>query len=411
MRRFADVTAHLLSGVDVPSFCTEVAELITQASNYQRAAILLTDAQHHMYVAGHSGVKPEDVAQIEAGIKKATLDTFQSLCQPGNRLGENSYRTRTEKMEHLGAVLTDLEFQANPRWQAGDEILVPLRSPRGSYLGLISLDDPREVSRVTAEDLSGIEILAGHMAVAIENAELRMHLFQSEKLAGMGQLVAGVAHELNNPLTAVLGYTEVLADRISDSTAQRDLEIIRREALRMKKIIENLQRFSRQQKLERGVVQLAALVEDVIKLKRYDLLAQNIEVVKKIDPALPDIVANQGLLNQVFLNVLTNAIEAVQGVEVKTILIEIQAHGEQVQLRVTDSGLGLKDENRVFDPFYTTKAPGKGTGLGLSICYGIVRDHGGNITATNIHPNGACILIELPLVSSTVAAAGMATSK
>jgi two-component system NtrC family sensor kinase len=408
MRRFADVTSHLLSGVDVPSFCAEVANLITQATHFQRVAILLTDAQHHMYVAGHSGIKPEDVLHVEQGISKATLETFQSLCLPENRVGANSYRTRTEKMEHVGAVLTERRFDEDSLWRAGDEILVPLRSPRGTYLGMISLDDPKDVHRITAEDLSGIEILAGDIAGAIENAALRVHLFQSEKLAGMGQLVAGVAHELNNPLTAVLGYTEMVTDRISDPTAQRELDVIRREALRMKKIIENLQRFSRQQNLERGAVKLASVVEDVIKVKSYDLLAKRIDVVKKIDPALPEIIANEAHLNQVFLNVLTNAIEAVQTAEIKTILIEAWAEGEQVRLQVTDSGPGFKDENRVFDPFYTTKGPGQGTGLGLSICYAIIRDHGGDITATNIHPNGASILIELPLMSSTTASTGTA---
>jgi signal transduction histidine kinase len=406
MRWFADVTSHLLSGVDVPSFCAEVANLITQATNFQRVAILLTDAQHHMYVAGHSGIKPQDVLQIEQGITKATLETFQSLCLPEYRVGANSYRTRTEKMEQMGAVWTERQFDLNSGWQAGDEILVPLRSPRGTYLGMISLDDPKDVYRVTAEDLSGIEILAGDIAAAIENATLRVHLFQSEKLAGMGQLVAGVAHELNNPLTAVLGYTEMVTDRISEPTAQRELDVIRREALRMKKIIENLQRFSRQQNLERGVVKLASVVEDVVKLKSYDLLSKRIDVVKKIDPALPEIFANEAHLNQVFLNIFSNAIDAVQLAEAKTILIEVWAEGEQVRLQVTDSGPGFKDESRVFDPFYTTKGLGQGTGLGLSICYAIIRDHGGDITATNIHPNGASILIELPLVSSTTSSTG-----
>jgi two-component system NtrC family sensor kinase len=230
-----------------------------------------------------------------------------------------------------------------------------------------------------------------------------VHLFQAEKFAGMGQLVAGVAHELNNPLTAVLGYTEILADRISDATTQHDLEVMRREALRMKKIIANLQRFSRQQKLDRAPVKLSSVVDEVIKLKRLDLLAQNVEIVNRIPTGLPEIVANEALLNQMFMNVLNNAIDAVQDAADKSVLIEAETVGDQLRLKVTDSGPGFKDENRVFDPFYTTKSPGKGTGLGLSICYGIVRDHGGDITATNIHPNGACIVIELPILPATTA--------
>jgi two-component system, NtrC family, sensor kinase len=264
-------------------------------------------------------------------------------------------------------------------------------------MGLIVLARPRSTERVKAGDLSTIEVLARDLAGAIEHATLQAQLVRSEKMAGMGQLVAGVAHELNNPLTAVLGYTEILVDQVSDVAVQRELGIIRKEATRMKRIIENLQRFSRQHKVERRSMDLSTVVEELLKLRSYDIQARGVQIEVDIDPHLPRIVADDSLLNQVLLNVLNNAVDAVERSERKRVLIEGRALAKDLQLRVIDSGPGFPDVNRVFDPFYTTKAPGKGTGLGLSICYGIIKEHGGEITASNLESGGACITIKLPL--------------
>jgi two-component system NtrC family sensor kinase len=233
----------------------------------------------------------------------------------------------------------------------------------------------------------------------MEHSVLQKQLLRSEKMAGIGQLVAGVAHELNNPLTAVLGYTEIITEQVSDVAIQRELGIIRKEAIRMKRIIENLQRFSRQQKVERRTVDLSFIVAELLKLRSYDLQTRGVQVEVDIDPELSHIVADDSLFNQVLLNVLNNSIEALELSQEKRIVIEGRSLGQELQLRVLDTGAGFIDVNRVFDPFYTTKAPGKGTGLGLSICYGIVKDHGGEITASNIEGGGACITIKLPLTT------------
>jgi two-component system, NtrC family, sensor kinase len=175
--------------------------------------------------------------------------------------------------------------------------------------------------------------------------------------------------------------------------------VMRREALRMKRIIESLQQFSRKQRVEREKVNLVAIIEETLASRADEIREQKIEVVKQVDPALPQVVANQALIDQVFSHVFANAMDAVSKAGLKRILIEARSLNDQVHLQVSDSGPGFKDAGRVFDPFYTTKGPGKGTGLGLSLCYGIIRDHGGEITASNLHPLGACISIQLPLVS------------
>ena len=264
-------------------------------------------------------------------------------------------------------------------------------------MGAILLARPRYSGKLKADTLSTIEVLARDLAGAIEHSVLQKQLLRSEKMAGIGQLVAGVAHELNNPLTAILGYAEILSEQVSDVAIQRELGIIRKEAIRMKRIIENLQRFSRQQRVERQTIDLSFIVAELLKLRSYDIQSRGVEMSVDIDPHLSNITADDSLFNQVLLNVLNNAIEAVERSHEKRILIEGRSLGRDLQLRVIDSGPGFPDVNRVFDPFFTTKAPGKGTGLGLSICYGIIKDHGGEITASNLESGGACITIKLPL--------------
>lgn len=396
LQRFFDVTSRLLTGVDAPGICNHIAQVITETSNFQRAAILLTDDQRNMYVAGASGIDAAASRQIQESVSKLTVDVLNRLCPEEARIGANSFRTTTNQLRPYGGQPSRLQYPRNPQWNSGDEIIVPLRSPRGVLFGCISLDDPRKADRVNAEELSAVELLAADLAVAIENANLQKQLLRSEKLAGIGQLVSGAAHELNNPLTAVLGYTEMLAESAQDEAARRDLGIVRREAMRMKQIIENLLRFARQTKFERSVHSLAVLVDDVLKLRAYELRSQGILLSKNVPEDLPGVLVEENLLKQVFLNILNNALDAVASRTEKRISIDASSSDGRVQIRFTDNGAGFSDLNRVFDPFFTTKSPGKGTGLGLSICYGIIKEHGGDITAYNLHPTGAGIMIELP---------------
>ncbi len=396
LQRFYDVTSRLLSGAEVPSICSYITQMITETSNFQRAMILLTDEQRKLYVAGSSGVDPEALEKLQESVSRRKADIISQMCTPEAKFGMNSFRSTVERLGPLGIPPGNAHYARNPHWNDGDELVVPLRSPRGALLGCISLDHPKAVERVNAEDLYSVELLAADLAVSIENANLQRQLVLSEKLAGIGQLVSGVAHELNNPLTAVLGYAEMLADNASDESVKRDLGVVRREALRMKQIIENLLRFARQAKFDHAPQSLAAVLDDVLKLRAYDLRSQGIQLVSKIPPALPGVMVEENLLKQVFLNILNNALDALSGRPEKKIAIEASVENQRVQLRFTDNGPGFASLDHVFDPFFTTKSPGKGTGLGLSICYGIIKGHGGEITAFNPPSGGACVLIELP---------------
>lgn len=397
---FFHVTSRLLSGADVASFCDEIARVVTESSNFRRVVILLTDDQRNIYLAGAAGMNAENLAEIREEVAHLTVARIEELRESGRIVGSHSFRLALKQIADM-RILPAPKHLHSRYWKEGDKILVPLRSTRGSLLGCLSLDEPRDVHRVTAEDLTAVEMLSTDLAISIENSHLQRQLVVSEKLAGLGKLIAGTGHELNNPLTAVLGYAEMLSGSAQDEGTRRSADVIRREALRMKQIIENLLSFARQTKFERQSVSLSHVLDDVMNLRGYEIKRKGLQVVAEISPALPGVMVDEGMLKQVFLNLLNNSMEALHDTPAGRIGIEAAKHGDRVQLRFSDNGPGFSNSDRVFDPFFTTKGPGKGPGLGLSVSYGIVKQHGGEISAYNLHPSGACILIELPIASAT----------
>ncbi|MCL6566002.1 MAG: PAS domain S-box protein [Acidobacteriia bacterium] len=227
-------------------------------------------------------------------------------------------------------------------------------------------------------------------------------LLQSEKMAAVGQLISGVAHELNNPLTAILGYSQLLAGsgEVTERGSQY-VEKLYRQAQRTHRIVQNLLSFARQHKPERLPVKINQILEDTLMLREYDLKLNNIRVHRNLDPALPLTSGDAHQLQQVFLNILNNAVDAIlERAQLGEIWVETRAENGMLVVEITDSGPGVTDPLRIFDPFYTTKAVGKGTGLGLSICYGIVKEHGGEIRARNSPPRGATFTVSLPVLSA-----------
>jgi two-component system, NtrC family, sensor kinase len=223
-------------------------------------------------------------------------------------------------------------------------------------------------------------------------------LLHSEKMAAVGQLIAGVAHELNNPLTAILGYSQLLT--ASADVGPQGIEYVDKlykQAQRTHRIVQNLLSFGRQHKPERVAVQINQILEDTLALRDYDLRMKNIRVHLELAADLPVTEADPHQLQQVFLNMVNNAVDAVlEGSSDGDIWVRACVNGDRLTVEIADSGPGVREPSRVFDPFYTTKPVGKGTGLGLSICYGIVTEHGGTIRVRNVQPHGASFAIELP---------------
>ena len=232
---------------------------------------------------------------------------------------------------------------------------------------------------------------------------LEEQLIQAEKLAAMGQMLAGVAHELNNPLTAILGVTELLRERPgADDSTRRQLELTHRQARRAARIVQNLLEFSRPASPQKKPVDLNNLLERTIQLHEHSLRRNNVEVDFHLPSDLPGVIGDANQLIQIFLNLITNAEQAIREVrDSGRIQIRAGRNGNQVTITVQDDGVGIRPEAlpKIFDPFYTTKRPGGGTGLGLSICMSIIREHGGNIEAETLPAGGSAFTIYLPAAS------------
>jgi signal transduction histidine kinase/ActR/RegA family two-component response regulator len=231
---------------------------------------------------------------------------------------------------------------------------------------------------------------------------------QTEKMAALGQLVSGIAHELNNPLTSIQGYAQLLVSRRSASDRTADARRISQEAARAGRIVKNLLLFSREAKPERRAVNLNEVIEHTVALRAYELKIENIAVELFFDAALPQALADAAQLQQAVLNLIVNAEQAIQqgrgqgGVHGRIRIRTCRLSGDRIGMEFSDDGPGIPQEivSRIFDPFFTTKPVGVGTGLGLSILYGIVREHGGEVSVESQPGHGAKLSIELPALSA-----------
>jgi two-component system NtrC family sensor kinase len=399
LQRFAEITSKLLGGMDLKAHAGHIAEVITEATTFRRSAIMLIENDQQLFVAGHSGVGQTELQQMKTCLAKLTLADADHLCQHGQPIGKSAVVVSQEQGQAGERAVQEASVPVI-FWSAREHILVPLRSPRGALLGLIGLADPKQPGWGSAVEMSKIEMLAADMAVALDNENMRRQLVTHEKLAGLGQLVRGVAHEINNPLTAVLGYADLLGEQASSENMRRGLATIQREAQRIKAILSNLLRFAQQGVADRKTIDLLPLLQSLLSEKAEEARGRGIELAQNLPAALPQVAVDEAQLRQVFLQVLHNAFEAVANAPEKRVIVAARTEGSLLVLTFVDSGPGFTDVDRVFDPFFTTKSPGKGPGLGLSICYGVLKRHGGNITAHNLNPSGACIAIELPAIIS-----------
>jgi len=396
LERFSAITSRLLSGAKPDTMCPAIAAAITEVSNFRVAVVQLEDAERRLRVAGSSGLSPEALRNLEVHTQDWTLDQVKHLCSQAQLMGKNLYL-----LIPPGAVPFALRGNSNMRWEGGEELLIPLCSAGGATLGCIRLSWPRDPNAIDALELSRIEMLAGDLAVAVELKALHAQLVWSEKLAALGQLLAGVAHELNNPLTVIMGYGELIGDAIVAPPVRDQLTKLVSEARRMKRIIGNLLRFSRQSAGDTQTVELSPVVLDVLALREHHTRTRNVRVELDIEADLPPLAVNEDEIKQILLNLFNNSSDAVEGIAgSKQISIRAYQSGGGAVIEVEDTGPGFGNLNRALDPFYTTKPVGKGTGLGLSVCYGIVKERGGDLRIENVKPHGARVTIELPVADT-----------
>jgi len=267
-------------------------------------------------------------------------------------------------------------------WRMLRATVAPLADSSGAITGMIaSLRDVTELNR------------------------LEQQVMQSEKLAAMGQMMAGVAHELNNPLTAILAVSDMLREHSEDAGHKRQLELLHQQARRAADIVQDLLSFARPPAPRKGRVQLGDVLRRALHLHEYSLRRNNVSVDFLPERGIPDVLGDANQLIQVFLNLVVNAEQAIREVrESGTLRVRMgrgAAGEQQVWASIQDDGPGIPADilEKIFDPFFTTKRPGRGTGLGLSISMAIVREHGGEIHVQAAPGGGSVFLVTLPAAS------------
>jgi two-component system, NtrC family, sensor kinase len=275
---------------------------------------------------------------------------------------------------------------------------------RGNFRYTAASGDTRSCSLIVVPLIEGGEV-AGALGIVrdvTDEKRLTEQLMQQEKLAAVGQLVSGVAHELNNPLAGVMAFAQLLlASPTTDDEQRRAIEAIYEESKRAAKIVSNLLTFARQHQPERAITDLNRVVSDTLELRRYAMSVDQIEIERHLDPTLPLTWADPFQLQQVVLNLIGNAEHALTDWPGdKRVILETRQSGDMLEIVVADTGPGIPnvDIPRIFNPFFTTKPTGQGTGLGLSISDGIVREHGGRIRVESRAGAGATFVVELPRI-------------
>jgi len=247
-------------------------------------------------------------------------------------------------------------------------------------------------------------VWVGRDVTELKSAQLQ--LLQAKKLSSIGEVISGVAHELNNPLSGVLGFSQLLVARHPDSPVTRDVEKIYESAQRCQKIVKNLLSFARVHKPERKYLGINGIIDKTLELRRYQLQVNDIEVIRDFDPELPRTMLDFHQVQQVLLNLVNNAQHAMMAHREQPGRLSVRTRvvGEVIEVQVSDNGEGMTEDTleRVFDPFFTTKEPGRGTGLGLSVSYGIVKEHGGRIYARTRSGRGSTFVIEFPIRRESV---------
>ncbi len=347
--------------------------------------VLLLDA------AGKIRMASDRFAQI-MGLQARTIPEFGTIdVLIGNIAGRCSHpaeaaaRWREQVRREDEASWDELEL-LRPSRKVVERFMRPLLDRQGSRVGWL------EVYR----DITGQRLIQSKM-------------LQTEKMAALGQLVSGIAHELNNPLTSIQGYAQLLVNRRSATDRNADAGRISLEAARAARIVKNLLLFSREAKPERHAVNLNEVIERTVALRAYELKIENIAVDLFFDTAMPQALADAAQLQQAVLNLIVNAEQAIQqgrqlgGTHGQIHIRTRRLAGDRIAMEISDDGPGIAAEivSRIFDPFFTTKPVGIGTGLGLSIVYGIVQEHGGEVSVESQPGHGARLIVELPALSAS----------
>jgi len=361
-------------------------------------AVLETSSEALLFLTpGHCIEKASRAAIVQMGRSRAAIlgTRLPAFLPPDDAKKITAWLSAATPAQDFSAVVAGVPSR----------LILRRRLVQGTLLLALEPDQPPLADGVRA-DLP--------LDAAFGPGVLQPQTLQTEKMAALGQLVSGIAHELNNPLTAIMGYAQLLLGRGLRPVQHSEARKIFREVGRARRIVKNLLFFAREAKPERTQASLNEIVERTLALRSYELKVENIVVKRNLDSHLPLTLADPYQLQQVVLNLLVNAEQAILSSRGHgCIWIRTRRYpGHRIRLEVSDNGPGVPSEisSRIFDPFFTTKPPGVGTGLGLSIIYGIVREHEGDVSWENRPRGGTRFIVDLPVVEAVLSGAGPKTS-
>ena len=394
-----EASKHIFSSIKLDELLPVMAGLSIQILKADDAVIILPDRAGRLTVVAAAGLNDDKRKEPRLLLCERGADKGAQVLEPVIIDGPMDKDPRFLNIDGIGDIRSAIVF--------------PLVI-EGRLLGVLNVNRTVREAPFTASDLRHASVLCAQLAQAIHNAtlyleldnkmrelrQMQAQLVESEKLAAIGKLAAGVAHEINNPLAGIMGFTELLLQSNELSVGQReDLQSIMEQSQRCRRIVQNLLQFSRRKTGKTEPINLGRLLEASLQLMKYNLVRSNIEVQKHFPDNLPAALGDPAQLEQVYLNLIANARQAMEGKKDSVIKISASSEAGHVVLRFEDNGCGIPPENlgKVFDPFFTTKPVGQGTGLGLSISYGIIQQHKGTLRVESQVGKGTAFIITLPI--------------
>ena len=413
-----EVVQEVIGLLDKQEVVQITAELLVQYFGYEFAVILLVDEHMKTTVCGVGGSRAPSIDLL-----------LSELSDPvdNGRGGITKHVLSTGESNLINDVSRSPLYRPFEGWDAGSELCVALKDGE-RIIGIMDIESSSK-NAFGQNDFMALESLAGILSSVISNAdqyqrsqetvrqlrqtqqelqtrieaqlEAERRLIQAEKLAAVGEMAAGIAHELNNPLTTVTGFTELVLDELSEDADNRpDLELVLKESLRARDVVRRLLDFSRRTESERTRVDLNELLDDVVSLTGHLLHTSGVQLEVALGKNLPWVSVDRNQMKQVFLNLFHNALQAMPtGGQLSVKTGARQRDGRKwVVASIKDTGVGIpeKDIERIFEPFFTTRSGQGGTGLGLSVTYGIISDHGGEIEVDSEIGKGTNFNVWLP---------------
>ena len=410
-----EVIQQVVGMTDPHEVAERTANLLSRYFAYELTAVFIADEHGELTIGGFGGTSQNVVKRAINSVEYPVIG------------GITGHVFQTGEGALVNDVLQDARYSPIRGWQAGSELCVAIRDGI-NILGIIDVESSSR-NAFTRNDYLAIESLSGILATVItsadqygqlqemiyqlRNTEMELNarmkaqqlaenrLVQAAKLAAVGEMAAGIAHELNNPLTSVTGFAELVMDELpEDSSLRNDMDLVIRESRRARDVVRRLLDFARQSESTRANASLNKVVEDVVALTRHLIHTNGVELHLKLKDDLPWVSMDENQMKQVLLNLVHNALQAMPGGgQMEIITAEQQKAGKSgIMVSVRDSGMGIapEDQARIFEPFFTTKAGHGGTGLGLSVTYGIVSNHGGEIEMVSQVDHGSRFTVWLP---------------